>query len=179
MIRNVYLTKKTSASNQKATKADLVIHPGTLDVKSLSDEIGKVAGAIYIDDLAHISLSSKKAIEWDKSWDVIDLFLGAGNKVVFVSEGIELTGKESVSYKALSGAANAIKAIRMKRNDKYKARINELIASGENPTGWVQPDEDLINLLVNKKNELGVMGACEVVGISKQTYYRWKKKYKF
>lgn len=179
MIRNVYLTKNPKGPSKKTSKEDLVFHPGSVAVKNLSDEIGNIAGAIYIDDLAHLSLSSDKAIEWDKSWDAVESLLEAGNRVVFVAEGIELLGRDGEAYNALRGVADAIKKIRKKRNEKYKTSIRELIATGINPSGWVQPDDDFIRLLVNKREQLGVIGACEEMGISKQTYYRWKKKYKF
>ncbi|UUA75133.1 hypothetical protein [Cellvibrio sp. QJXJ] len=173
---NAYITRHPRKCDAKKRMGDRVFSKGGCEADELPTNIGLVSGVIYIDDLGTISEIGDRVIDWDKGWSVVNKLLVNGNTVLFVKEGIELKGAEGDAYKALCCAAAAINTLRSARQTKSVGSYQEKMAEGINPSNWKLPDEAFLRLLVSKVSGLGVAKACHEMGISKQSYYNWKKK---
>jgi hypothetical protein len=173
-MRNVHICRK-KALGVKA-KGDLVIVPGQLSLEELIAKIGVVSGVIYVDDLSIMSEIEGKVLDWDKGWDALDALLVAGNKVQLIKEDLYFEGARGTDFKTLQLVSAAIKNLRKRRQVKSVGSYKEKMITGENPSNWKLPDKEFLSLLVSKVKELGVVNACKELGISKQSYYNWKRK---
>lgn len=175
-MKNVYICRKKSHVSKTKEKGDLVVVPGELALDDLIAKIGVVGGVVYVDDLCIMSEIEGKVLDWDRGWDALNTLLVAGNKIQLVKEDIYIDSPHGVVFQAFQAVSGALKELRKQRQAKSVGSYKEKITNGENPSNWKLPDKEFIDMLVNKVKVLGVGAACKEVGISKQSYYNWKRK---
>jgi hypothetical protein len=175
-MKNVYICRKKSRVSKTKEKGDLVVVPGEYSLENLVAKIGVVSGVVYVDDLGIMSEIEGKVLDWDRGWDTLNALLIAGNRIQLVKESIYIDSPQGVVAQAFQGVSGALKELRKHRQAKSVGSYKEKMINGENPSNWKLPDKEFIGLLVNKVKVLGVGAACKELGISKQSYYNWKRK---
>lgn len=134
------------------------------------------AETVCIEDMSLLAELAPKLVDWDRVWKVVEELVGQGVRVYFIREDIQISGIYDDSYVTLAAVAAAIANIRtLKLNKIHKSQLKQAKSEGSK-MNWIIPDKAVISLLVSNVEKLGIQAGCKESGISRQTYYNWKKK---
>ena len=117
---------------------------------------------------------------WYQTWAVIEPLIGQGAQVLFCAEGLLLSADKPETIEALAVVARNERLFEELRAQRAKAGVRAGMKEGKSNINWINPDQPMLRALARDVQRLGsVKAACEAHGISRNTYYKWRKNGRF
>lgn len=157
------------------TSQEVITPSSALNMDEIKEKAGS-ADTVFIEDMSMLAELAPKLVDWDRVWKVVEELVAQEVTVYFIKEDIQISSVYDDAYVTMAAVATAIDKIRSLKLDKiHRSQLKQAKAEGSK-MNWIIPDKAVISGLVSDVEKLGIQAGCKKSGISRQTYYNWKKK---
>ncbi|MDQ2077522.1 hypothetical protein [Marinimicrobium sp. ABcell2] len=113
---------------------------------------------------------------WWRAWEQLSPMVAKGTHIVWLREQLILDAGPSDIKAILDAGAKADAEYRAEVARARQVINNPKAGGSRRVRGWVKPGRAMLQRIQTKVGEVGVSKACSEEGISRTTYYEWKKK---
>lgn len=145
-------------------------------VADLARHLGRGDSLVFESMRVMMSFGTRGRANWWRAWDQLSPMVSKGVRIVWLREQLMLDGQQADVISILDAGSGA--------DAQYRAEVAKARQVIRNPKhdesgrvrGWVKPQAALLRRIEKRVVEVGVKQACSEEGISRSTYYEWRKK---
>lgn len=147
-----------------------------IPVADLARHLGDGDTLVFESMRVMMGFGTRGRANWWRAWELLSPMVSKGVRIVWLREQLMLDGQQADVIAILNAGAGA--------DAQYRAEVAKARQVIRNPKhsesgrvrGWVKPQAALLRRIEKRVVEVGVKQACSEEGISRSTYYEWKKK---